>query len=87
MRCPDSLAIDSAGNICVCVIGAQAGVSVVTAAGHVSHLTLPAEFDDWGPTNLCFGGGDLRTAYVTLTGNGQLIACEWPVAGLRPAHS
>jgi gluconolactonase len=87
VRCPDSLAIDSAGNICVCVIGAQAGVSVVSAAGHVSHLTLPAEFDDWGPTNLCFGGGDLRTAYVTLTGNGQLIACEWPVAGLRPAHN
>ena len=35
-------------------------------------------------TNCCFGGPDLRTLYVTLSGSGQLIAFDnWPVAGLR----
>jgi gluconolactonase len=35
-------------------------------------------------TNLCFGGRDLRTVYVTLSGSGQLIAIDgWPTAGLR----
>ena len=34
-------------------------------------------------TNLCFGGKDLRTAFVTLSGSGRLIAIDdWPVAGL-----
>ena len=36
-------------------------------------------------TNLCFGGEDLRTAYITLSGTGRLVATPWP-AGLRLAH-
>ena len=35
-------------------------------------------------TNLCFGGRDMRTVYVTLSGSGQLIAIDdWPTPGLR----
>jgi len=33
-------------------------------------------------TNLCFGGEDLLTAYVTLGGTGRLIRCRWPQPGL-----
>ena len=33
-------------------------------------------------TNVCFGGPDRRTAYVTLSGAGQLLEVEWPRAGL-----
>ena len=36
-------------------------------------------------TNICFGGPDLRTAYVTLSSTGQLISMPWPRAGL-PLH-
>ena len=40
--------------------------------------------DDRFVTNLCFGGRDLRTVYVTLSGSGRLIAIDgWPTAGLR----
>ena len=43
-------------------------------------MPLPDRFT----TNLCFGGHDLRTAYVTLSGSGQLIAIDdWPVPGLE----
>ena len=34
-------------------------------------------------TNICFGGPDLRTAYITSSGLGLLYAMEWPVPGLR----
>jgi gluconolactonase len=34
-------------------------------------------------TNICFGGPDLKTAYITLSGTGQLVAMPWPDAGLR----
>ena len=35
------------------------------------------------PTNICFGGPDLKTAYVTLSGTGQLAAMDWSDPGLR----
>jgi gluconolactonase len=38
---------------------------------------------DTHPTNLCFGGADMRTAYITLSGNGELAAMRWPEPGLR----
>jgi gluconolactonase len=36
-------------------------------------------------TNICFGGDDLRTAYVTLSGTGKLVSMKWPRPGLRLA--
>jgi gluconolactonase len=87
VRSPDSMAVDSEGNLVVAVIGAQAGIAVVSPGGEVSHLALPAQFDEWGPTNVCFGGPGLRTAYITLTGSGRLIACDWPVPGLPAPHA
>ena len=35
------------------------------------------------PTNICFGGADRRTAYITLSDSGRLGAMQWPVAGLK----
>ncbi|MFC7734264.1 hypothetical protein ACFQX4_00135 [Roseomonas sp. GCM10028921] len=35
------------------------------------------------PTNICFGAGDVRTAYVTLSRRGTVAALQWPEAGLR----
>ena len=34
-------------------------------------------------TNLCFGGPDLRKAYVTQSYAGRLVEIDWPQAGLR----
>jgi gluconolactonase len=35
------------------------------------------------PTNICFGGPDMRTAYITFSERGALAKCRWDVAGLR----
>ncbi|MES2711543.1 MAG: hypothetical protein V4653_08165 [Pseudomonadota bacterium] len=33
-------------------------------------------------TNICFGGNGLRTAFITLSGTGWVIAAPWPKPGL-----
>jgi gluconolactonase len=33
-------------------------------------------------TNICFGGPDLRQAFVTLSTSGTLMTMDWPEAGL-----
>jgi gluconolactonase len=76
----DSLAVDADGNVVVAAIGN--GLCVVSPDGSdISYLPMP----DNATTNICFGGPDLRTAYVTLSGVGQIIAFEWPRPGLALA--
>lgn len=79
----DSLAVDVLGNICVATL-MHGGISVISPDGSLcSHIPLP----DRMTTNLCFGGKDRRTAYVTLSGTGKLIAIDdWPIPGLALAH-
>lgn len=75
----DSLAVDALGNVCVATL-MHGGISVVSPDGSlVSHVPLPDRFT----TNLCFGGPDRRTAFVTLSGSGRLVAIDdWPIPGL-----
>ena len=77
----DSLAIDSAGNVCVATI-VNGGITVISPDGSkIEHLPMP----DPITTNLCFGGPDLRTSYVTLSATGRLVSIPWPRPGLRLA--
>ena len=74
----DSLALERNGNICVATL-INCGITVVTPDGRVlEHVALP----DLYVTNLCFGGPDMRTAYMTLSTTGKLIAMRWPRPGL-----
>jgi gluconolactonase len=76
---PDGLCLDSAGN--VIVAGAFLGcVYVYDAQGsEIQAIEMPDKL----VTNVAFGGEDLRTLFVTLTMNGEVVAIEWPVPGLR----
>jgi len=75
----DSLALDSAGNVCIGTI-VRGGITVVSPnGGEVEHVPTPM---DMYATNICFGGEDLRTAYITLSSTGKLVAMEWPRPGL-----
>jgi gluconolactonase len=74
----DSLAVDAAGNICVATL-ITGCISVITPDGKLARqVAMP----DPVTTNICFGGPDMRTAYVTLSGTGQLVAMDWSEAGL-----
>ena len=74
----DSLAVDAEGNVCVATL-MDGGVTVLSPAGDEPRFVpMPDRFT----TNICFGGPDLRTAYVTLSGSGRLASLEWPTPGL-----
>jgi gluconolactonase len=77
----DSLAVDAAGNVCVATLH-TGGVSVVSPDGELLYMVPVPERDPF-VTNICFGGPDLRTAYITSSGLGVLYAAEWAGAGLR----
>ena len=74
----DSLALDAAGNVCVATLW-NGGINVIPPdGGPVEHIPLP----DYYCTNICFGGADLKTAYITLSTSGRLVAMDWPRPGL-----
>jgi gluconolactonase len=75
----DSLAVDAAGNICVATLMSGA-ITVVAPDGQ---LVRRVKTPDVYTTNICFGGGDMKTAYITLSGIGQLVAMRWHEAGLK----
>ena len=75
----DSLAVDSAGNVCVATL-INGGITVISPAGAVVEF-IPT--GDPLTTNICFGGPDLKTAYITLTSTGKLAAIDWPRPGLK----
>ena len=78
----DSLAIDADGNVCVATI-VNGGITVISPDGSkIEHVAMP----DPLTTNICFGGDDLRTAYITLSATGKLVATDWKTPGLALAY-
>lgn len=75
----DSLALDGEGNVVVATLGTGC-VTAVSPEGRVRAVVPVPEFDLM-VTNVCFGGPDLRTAYVTSSGLGILYATEWHCPG------
>ncbi|HZD26794.1 MAG TPA: SMP-30/gluconolactonase/LRE family protein [Alphaproteobacteria bacterium] len=74
----DSLAVEADGNICVATL-LNGGITVARPDGSgYEHIAMP----DPMCTNICFGGPDLKTAYITLSGTGRLVAVDWPRPGL-----
>jgi len=78
----DSLAVDGEGWVCVATI-VNGGITAISPDGS------EIEFYSTGDvitTNICFGGDDLRTAFVTCSSSGRLVSFPWPRPGLRLAH-
>ena len=67
------MAVDAAGNICVATL-INGGITVISPDGlTIRFVPMP----DVMTTNICFGGPDLATAYVTLSASGRLVAFDW----------
>jgi len=77
----DGLAVDGAGNICIANLE-HSGISIIDPGGTLKEeVTVPLH--DPFVTNICFGGPDLATAYITSSGRGLLYALDWPYPGQR----
>ena len=76
----DSLAVEADGSLCVGTLF-NGGITVFRPNGD----TVFVPFPDPLVTNLCFGGADLTTAYVTLSSRGRLARVAWPRPGLALA--
>ena len=75
----DSLAVLENGNITVATLTTGMITEISPAGAIVREVKMP----DIYPTNICFGGADRRTAYITLSDTGRLGAMQWPVPGLK----
>jgi gluconolactonase len=74
----DSMAVEASGNICVATL-VSGCISVIAPDGK---LVEQVPTGDRVTTNIAFGGPELKTAYITLSGKGELVAMDWPRGGL-----
>ena len=74
----DSLAVEANGNVCVGTL-INGGITVFSTDGGIEHHPFP----DASVTNICFGGADMRDAWITGSATGTLFKVRWPRPGLR----
>ena len=75
----DSLAVMASGNIAVATLT----TGMITEFSATGAIVREVKMPDVFPTNICFGGSDMRTAYITLSDAGQLGVLHWPEPGLK----
>jgi len=78
----DSLAVEADGRVCVATI-VNGGITAIEPGGTAEHFPLP----DPVCTNICFGGDDMRDAWITASGTGRLYKTRWPRPGLKLAFN
>jgi len=74
----DSLAVEAGGKVCVATI-INGGITAFDPDGSVEHFPVP----DLVCTNICFGGADMRDAWITASSTGKLYKARWPRPGLK----
>ncbi|MBS0644026.1 MAG: SMP-30/gluconolactonase/LRE family protein [Acetobacteraceae bacterium] len=75
----DSLAVMANGNIAVATLN----TGYITEISPAGEIVRAVKMPDTYPTNICFGGDDMRTAYITLSDTGRLGVMQWPTPGLK----
>lgn len=77
----DSMAVEESGNLCLATLN-RGAITVISPSGELIEVVDVAA-DEPIVTNICFGGTDMRTAYVTAAGRGRLYSAQWKRPGLR----
>jgi gluconolactonase len=75
----DSLGVQADGAVCVATILAGGITTFWPGTKKLRHTAI----EDPLVTNICWGGKAMKTAYVTASGTGKLLAIDWPQPGLR----
>jgi gluconolactonase len=95
----DSMTIDEEGNVYVISIlpqgwnpNSRGGITVISppqepgGEGKVLEwIEINIGQADPLPSNICFGGPDRQTAFITLGGTGRVVSCRMRVPGKKPA--
>ncbi len=76
----DSMALEASGRICVA--SSPGRIAVFTPGEGVENVEVPSH----NVTNICFGGTDMRDAWITCGASGLLLKSRWPRPGARLAH-
>jgi gluconolactonase len=88
----DSMAVDEQGNLYVATMVPRGADPAIN--GGITVVSPDGEFLDWIeirldhspvplPSNICFGGPDMKTAFITCGGTGQLISMPSRIPGLK----
>ncbi len=77
----DSLGVEADGNVCVASM-VRPGISVVGPDGDLVEFVEIDTDGDPGITNICWGGKDMKAAYVTASSTGKLLKMDWPRPGM-----
>jgi len=92
----DSLAVDVEGNIYLATMlpsgntpVVNGGISIISPEGAVEYIEIKLPDGSFSPlpSNICFGGSDMKTAYITCGGAGYLIKMPSAIAGLKLNHN
>src|SRR6266852_3319552 len=75
----DSRAVMASGNITVATLT----TGMITESSPAGAIVRDVKMPDIYPTNICFGGSDMRTAYIMLSDSGRLGTLQWPEPGLK----
>lgn len=88
----DSMAVDSEGNLYIATMlpegndpATNGGISVISPQGELLAYTEIKRPDGKFaplPSNICFGGDDNKTAFITLGASGGLVKTQANIAGL-----
>ncbi|PRZ41800.1 gluconolactonase [Antricoccus suffuscus] len=76
----DSLGVEASGNVCVASM-VRPGISVIGPDGDLVEFVDIDTDGDPGITNICWGGKDMKTAYITASSTGKLLKMDWPRPG------
>jgi len=76
----DSLALEEGGRICVA--SSPGRIAVFVPGESVENVEVPSH----NVTNICFGGADMRAAWITCGASGLLLKARWPRPGARVAY-
>ncbi|HWY16560.1 MAG TPA: SMP-30/gluconolactonase/LRE family protein [Rhizomicrobium sp.] len=79
----DSLGVQADGGVCVATLLAGGITTFWPGTKKMRHTAIA----DPLVTNICWGGKAMKTAYVTASGTGKLLAIDWPQPGLRLAYN
>ncbi|WP_105188909.1 SMP-30/gluconolactonase/LRE family protein [Pseudoalteromonas sp. T1lg48] len=93
----DSMAVDELGNLYLATMLPQGnnpfsngGITVVSPEGEIlEYIEINLGEDLYAPlpSNICFGGEDNKTAYITLGASGMLVKAKMKNAGLTLAFN